>query len=523
MKYRGSKSPLFDALRRLICAAAQKSKEDSLLENRTYRSAEPELLSRRDFLRGAASAASLMAIGGLPFSFQKRSTPKIVIVGGGIAGLNTASYLKKSGVRAHIYEGSSRTGGRIFTAGDVLGPGLKTEFGGEFIDSTHLEMFALAKEFGLEFADRKSESEKSLIARAYYFGGKHHSEAEVIEAIKPFLERIRTDANSLPNAFDFRNPGNAVSLDNMSLAEYFHAIEISGWIKDLLEVAYVSEYGLELADQSALNFITFVSTDIADEFKIFGTSDERYKIKGGNSRITEELSDRLEDQISRSHKLHAVKSNGKGFTLTFQAENTFKDIEADIVVMAIPFSVLRDVEMKIDLPRWKQKAINELGYGTNTKIMTGFSKRLWREQGYIGEVFSDQNFQLAWDNSQLQNTEAGGFTSFNGGRRGLEAGSGTATSQSDLFLKSLENVFPGISRTRNGRDQRFDWPGNPFTKGSYAAYKPGQWTSIHGAEGLPIGNLFFAGEHCSLEFQGFMNGGAESGKKAAGEILKLLD
>jgi monoamine oxidase len=148
---------------------------------------------------------------------------------------------------------------------------------------------------------------------------------------------------------------------------------------------------------------------------------------------------------------------------------------------------------------------------------------LWLEQGYGGEVFSDGNFQLAWDNSQFQNGEAGGMTSFNGGKRGLDAGTGTVDSQSDLFTTGIDKVFPGLSLLRNGKNQRFHWPSYPFTKGSYAAYKPGQWTTIRGAEAAPIGNLFFAGEHCSLEFQGFMNGGAETGKKAAEDILKLLD
>jgi len=523
MRYRGSKTPLFSALRRLIQAAAQKSDEQFLNEQKAQVSPHHFPVSRREFLKGIGGAAALMAIGGSPVTIQKRTAPKIVIVGGGIAGLNTAYYLKKAGIQSQIYEGSSRVGGRIFSVKDALGPGLVTEFGGEFIDSTHREMFTLAKEFGLKFEDRKSDAEKTLIPRTYFFTGARRSEAEVIEGIKPFLESIRNDAGLLPQNFDFKNPGNAGSFDTISLAEYFYKLEVSGWIKDLLEVAYVSEFGLELADQSALNFITFVSTDITEEFRIFGTSDERYKIQGGNGSIVSKLSDLLQDRIHLSHHLEAIKNRSKGFTLTFRNENSVKEIDADIVLLAIPFSVLRNIDMKIELPPWKKKAITELGYGTNSKIMTGFTKRLWREQGFLGEVFSDDHFQLAWDNSEFQIAEAGGMTSFNGGKRGLEAGSNTVEYQADMFLQGLDKVFPGISQVRNGKNQRFHWPSYPFTKGSYAAYKPGQWTTIRGAEGAPVGNLFFAGEHCSLEFQGFMNGGAETGRKAAEDIMKLLD
>ena len=479
-------------------------------------------LTRRDFLKAAGSAGVLAAIAGLPFPLLKQPSAKVIVVGAGIAGLNAAHYLKRGGVSAEVYEASARIGGRIFTVNDALGLGLRTEYGGEFVDSTHTEILTLAKEFELDVDDRKSPAERSLIPRAYFFGGILRSEAEVIEGIKPFLERIRVDANSLPRDFDFTNPGTAGTLDNLSLAEYFHNIGLSGWVKDLLEAAYVSEFGLELADQSALNFITFVSTDISDEFKVFGASDERFLIRGGNAQLTKMLSERLRYEVKKSHRLEAIKSKGRGFTLTFRTEGAVKDIDADIVIMAIPFSILREVDIKMDLPPWKTKAIRELGYGTNTKIMSGFEKKVWREEGFLGEIFSDANFQLAWDNSQMQNLGHGGLTSFTGGKTGLEAGTGTVDFQSDRFVESLEKIFPGISQTRNGRNQRFHWPSYPFAKGSYAAYKPGQWTSVRGAEMKPVGNLFFAGEHCSLEFQGFMNGAAESGKSAAMDVLKLL-
>lgn len=66
------------------------------------------------------------------------------------------------------------------------------------------------------------------------------------------------------------------------------------------------------------------------------------------------------------------------------------------------------------------------------------------------------------------------------------------------------------------------WPTNPFVRGSYASYKVGQWTAFRGAEGEPAGRLHFAGEHCSLESQGFMNGGCETGERVAQEVLAVM-
>jgi monoamine oxidase len=69
---------------------------------------------------------------------------------------------------------------------------------------------------------------------------------------------------------------------------------------------------------------------------------------------------------------------------------------------------------------------------------------------------------------------------------------------------------------------RFHWPTQQYNKAGYSCFKAGQWTTIAGAEGRSVGNLLFAGEHCSYDFQGFMNGGAETGRVAAEEVIKTL-
>ena len=68
-----------------------------------------------------------------------------------------------------------------------------------------------------------------------------------------------------------------------------------------------------------------------------------------------------------------------------------------------------------------------------------------------------------------------------------------------------------------GRPAHF-WPGNPYVKAGYACFLPGQWTTIAGTE-IFSGNIHFAGEHGSYDFQGYMNGGAQTGRIAA-ETLK---
>jgi len=102
---------------------------------------------------------------------------------------------------------------------------------------------------------------------------------------------------------------------------------------------------------------------------------------------------------------------------------------------------------------------------------------------------------------------------------GVDVGLDTAEHQANRLMAGMERVFPGVRATLNAKVARHHWPSAPFSKGSYACYRPGQWTTIAGAEFEPVGNLHFAGEHCSTDFQGFMNGAAETGRRAAQALL----
>lgn len=211
-----------------------------------------------------------------------------------------------------------------------------------------------------------------------------------------------------------------------------------------------------------------------------------------------------------------------GAGLTFQTGGSVQDVDADFVICTIPFIILREIDIQVELPAFKRKVINELDYGTNAKLIVGTHHRVWRDQGYSGEIVSDADFQMAWDNSRLQAGEVGGITFYAGGQAGLTIGQGTPQAQATRLLPKLEAAFPGVVAAHNGAVERFHWPTHPFSKGSYACYRPGQWTTIAGAEIVPVGGLYFAGEHCSYEFQGYMNGAAETGRRVAQSLLKSL-
>jgi len=198
---------------------------------------------------------------------------------------------------------------------------------------------------------------------------------------------------------------------------------------------------------------------------------------------------------------------------------------ADYVILAIPFTILRSIDMPMEMPEVKRKSIDTLGYGTNAKLMLGMKSHFWREQGYGGLVYSDNGIPNGWDNAQLQNktNEPAGLSILFGGEKGIKAGEGTPDSQKDKYLPLWDKIYPGAIQQFSGKVARMHWPSYPYTLGSYTCYTKGQFTTIGGAEQMPLGNILFAGEHCGGWFQGFMNGAAQSGREAAEEILKRLD
>ena len=83
-------------------------------------------------------------------------------------------------------------------------------------------------------------------------------------------------------------------------------------------------------------------------------------------------------------------------------------------------------------------------------------------------------------------------------------------------------MLPGLSAKWNRRATIDYWAGNPWTNGSYSYWKVGQYTKFAGAEREIEGACHFAGEHTSIDFQGYLNGAVETGQRAAGEVITSL-
>jgi monoamine oxidase len=334
------------------------------------------------------------------------------------------------------------------------------------------------------------------------------------------------DMELLPDfsQINYRNADPFVKkLDGMSLCKYLRKIGASGWIKRFIEVAYESEYGLSPKVQSSLNLTVLISPDTTDgHVALFGVSDERYKVRGGNQRIPEALAKRYASHIQMSRPLESLRSKGSGYKLHFGG--TSEDVRADFVILALPQPKLRQVDFPIEMPTVKRSNIQKLSFGTNAKLMLGMKSHFWRKQGFGGLVYSDNGIPNGWDNAQLQtkDNEAAGLSILFGGPMGLKVGEGTPEFQKGIYLPKWEQVYPGATGQHNGKVARMHWPSHPYALCSYVCPTVGQYTSLVGVEQMPVGNILFAGEHCGGDSAGFMNGAAKSGREAAEEIVRRL-
>lgn len=506
-------------------------------------------LTRRDFLKAGGAAVGAAAFSGPLAALAATRKPsgrqgRIAIIGGGIAGLNAALTLQDAGITSTVYEASSRVGGRMHSDTTSWLNGQTSEHCGELIDSGHTSILSLAQRFNLPTVDLHA-AEPHGSTETYFFGGHYYSVAQANKDFGPVFNRLTADnkAAPFPTLYNSGFSEAAFDLDHMSVYQWIESRVPGGHgskMGQLLDVAYNIEYGNVTTEQSALNLVYLLFN--TSQFAVFGASDERFHIAGGNERLPKAINAALpQGTVKLNTRLTAIVHNSNNsYTLTFAAPEGTVNQTVDRVIMAIPFSVLRGILTtdaafrSAGFTSLKQTAITQLGYGKNAKLQLQFDSRLWDQAGpwgiSTGTSFADTGYQNAWDVTRGQNGGAGIMVGYSGGGVPLASFTGDADDPdvvagfAKTFLDELEDVFPAISSRWNGR-ATLDVPlHDPFLLGSYSYWKVGQYTQFSGYEGarqpdVNTGKCHFAGEHCSTNFQGFMEGGAEEGARAANEIL----
>jgi monoamine oxidase len=498
-----------------------------------YASVVESRTTRRELLKRTTAVGVAVAGAGTFGRFAKAAyaagAGRVVVVGGGLAGLTAAYRLQQAGVEAELHEAHpTRIGGRCWTIRGVFDEGQLAEHGGELIDQGHLEIRQLAKELGLDL-DNLLAAEDNGTEQTNWFDGARYSYEEATNDIKAEWQKIHNDVSAASYPTLWNNyTERGFELDHMSIIDWINETfedGIESKVGQLLDVAYNIEYGAESSEQSSLNLLYLLGYSGQGQLRIFGPSNEKYHVRGGNDQIPQRLAERLGSRITTGSELIAIRSTSGGrWDLTFRQGASTRTIRADRVVLALPFSILRSsVDFKkAGFEPLKVTAIREQGMGTNSKLHLQFRSRPWRGLGYNGETFSDRGYQNTWEVSRAQPGKSGILVDYTGGKIGASFGSGTPEDRAKQFLAQVEPVLPGVTKVWNGKATVDYWTGYPWTKGSYSYWKVGQYTKFAGMERERQGTCHFAGEHTSVDFQGYLNGAVESGERAAGEILEDL-
>jgi monoamine oxidase len=543
-----ARTPLMRALQQLAREhSAARSQGIGVAELRE-REAEAAY-SRREFLKRSGAVGAAVVVSGPAVAFarpaQGATTARIAVVGGGIAGLSCALALQDKGVACDVYESSSRIGGRMHSDWTEFGTsfwdnGQQGELCGELIDTSHKTILQLAQRFGLATVDLLA-AQPNHTEDTYYVLGAPYPKTQADSDFQPVHNTLQgqVQATGYPTLYkSFTSAGKF--FDNMTVYDWIENYVPGGHRAPfgvLLDNAYNEEYGAETTDQAALNLIYLLGFQAKPgNFSIYGKSDERYHITGGNTKLPIAVAGALPSgNIHAGYRMTSIKTNTDGtITLTFDTGGgSSKVVTADHVVLTMSFSVLRTLDYRnAGFDQLKQTAITKLGSGRNAKLQLQFASRIWNAQGSDGTVYTDQGFLSGWDVTRGQAGGTGIFVAYTGGNAAgalaqsnpytTNASNPKVTAFAKQFLAQIEPIFPGISAQWNRKATL----STPFTDPdlllSYSYWKPGQYTSFSGYEGVRQGNTHFAGEHCSTDFQGFMEGGAAEGQRAATEILATL-
>jgi monoamine oxidase len=503
-------------------------------------------LTRREFLvAGAAAGAALSTLGALrPSAARAASSPRIAIVGAGIAGLNACLALADSGLDSTVYEASNRVGGRMHSdATTWAASGQTSEWCGELIDQGHKTILSLAQRFHLPTANLLA-GEPNRSEDTYRFFGRYYTQAQADGDFQPVHQALQRDvaAASYPTTYLIHTSA-GIALDNMSVYQWIESRVPGGHsssLGQLLDVAYTIEYGAETSDQSALNLVYLLGYhNSPGNFAIFGASNEKYHIIGGNQQLPEAMAEQLGAKIQRRWAMTSLKRNKDGTVgLTFSTPMGTKSVTADYAILALPFAVLSTLNVRgANFDPLKVQAITQLGRGRNDKLQLQFDTRFWDTAGAWpgignGNSYADTGYQNTWDVTRSQSGTPGILVNYTGGDTAgaftpsipysTAADNPQVIAYAQTFLSQIESVYPGLSRHWTGRASLSVPSLDPNLNTSYSYWKVGQYHTFAGYEGVRQGNILFAGEHCSQDFQGFMEGGAAEGARAAGEILSDL-
>lgn len=443
----------------------------------------------------------------------------VVVLGGGLAGLSAAYELQKAGFTVTVLEGRDRVGGRVWTVREGFQDGQYAEIGAARIGSTHKHVLAYAEEFGIglaEFPDGEP---------LYFIDGQRFmiAEGEAWPVMGLKADEMMTSLGDLKNRYvydfidEFGDPsqgewpaGVVEQYDGMTWTDY---LKQRGASDAFLQI-YASDQGSEVFTIGALAWMMAEAIDYDWV--------ETYALRGGNDQLPLALAEAVgADNVKLGHKITKLAIGEAQVEVTATGPDGEVVLTADFVVCALPFTMLAKVTLEPPFPEDKMDAIQNAYLMSAGRGYIQTKTRFWKDEGIGGRQIAQTNSPVEryWDLSDVQDakTEKGMIMSYTMDKNADAYCGLDQAAREEYTMTHTEAFFPQI------REQRvaffhYCWREDEWALGAWTDTLPGRWWTF--AVGRRVeGRVHFAGEHTSA-WAGWMEGGCESGKRAAQEIIE---
>ena len=435
---------------------------------------------------------------------------RVVVAGGGLAGLSAAFELSRRGARVHVLEARPRLGGRVRTDRDA--EGVHAEAGGEFIDQPQDAIRGLAASLRLPLVG-VLRAGFGLALRHGRRTTLHRSPAAPWRAL---TRRLRPIVEAYRDAGGTWDTAAAVAIARQTVDGLVPAGAGRRSAPAPIRAFVEALRGYYLAEPDALSALVLVDQMLGGEPP--GRT-RAYRVRGGNDRLIAALARRIErrGRIDVGAAVRAMVQDGRGVRVAIAgADGRRHEIAADYAVVTLPPPLVRACVFDPPLPARQHAALAALTMGKATKVSLRFDRPWWRRSGRPRAFGSNLPFGAVWESGEEQRASV--LTLLGG----ASASASLAEAARDVTaLSTLLRVFGPPPAPGSLVGAAVSWERERWSKGGYAVFGPAFDPRERRLLSAAHGRVLFAGEHTSERWQGFMNGAVESGQAAARDVLAL--
>ena len=422
----------------------------------------------------------------------------VLVAGAGLAGLTAARELTKKGASVTVIDARDRVGGRVFTAREPFLHGQHAEAGADLIDESQTEICRLIAEVGLRTAK---------ILPGGFVAVNRHRRPGGKRAWQDLGRRLQPEVRAFCVSEQRWDGGVAASLAPESVERWLGRIRATNALRDVA----IGLRGFFLADPGELSLLA-----LADQFAEEGApgGEKMFRITGGNDRLPALLARALRSRLRLQTILRRVTQTKDGVVATLESKGRLDEARFDYLVCAMPATTVRDVVFEPALPDLQRQATTKLQYGAATKTALQFDRAPWRTRGKPRAFGTPLPIGAVWDGNEEQRGSiltllAGGGAS--AATRDMLAAEGPSRIISELSWINLKHAELSAWTT-------LSWENERWSRGGYAFFDPQFPPALRYCLARPFNRVFFAGEHTSVRWQGYMNGAVETGLRAAEEV-----